>query len=86
MKESIKSKNKSEMLLIHTPNKNWKKDFQNYQEVLVSLKLEALLKFKLDRLKIESKMPSALLRQLLKKVSLLEEDVLFSMPARLLKP
>lgn len=74
------------MLLTHTLNKNWKKDFQNYQEVSVSLKLEVLLKSRSDRSKIESKMLSVLLKQLLKKVSLLEEDVLFSMPARLLKP
>jgi hypothetical protein len=86
VKESTKSKNKSEMLLTHTLNKNWKKDFQNYQEVSVSLKLEVLLKSRSDRSKIESKMLSVLLKQLLKKVSLLEEDVLFSMPARLLKP
>lgn len=85
MKESTKLKNKSEMLLTHTPNKNWKKGFQSYQEVLVSLKLEVLLKFKLDKSKIEFKMLFVLLKLQLKKVSLLEEDVLFSMLARLLK-
>jgi hypothetical protein len=54
--------------------------------VLVSSKLEGLLKFKLDKLRIEYKMLSVLLKPLLKKVLLLEEDALFSMPVRLFRP
>ena len=70
MKESTKLKNKLEMPLILILKRNYKKGFQNYLEESVSLRLEVLLKLKLEKSKTEFKMLFVLLRQLLNRESL----------------
>lgn len=70
------------LLNLNMIKKNYKKDQLNSKEVLVLLKLEELVKQKLEKSKIESKMPYVLLEPLLMKVSLLEVDVLYYIPLK----
>lgn len=73
-KELLKSKTKSITPPALMIRKNSKKDFQSFPEVLVSSRLEELLRSKLEKSRIEYRMLSVQLRLPLKKALLSVED------------
>lgn len=78
-KDSTRSNSRLKTQPAHTTRKNLKKGFLSLLEVSAFSRLEVDLRSKLEKLRIVSRMPSALLELRLRKVLLLVEVVLCCM-------